>query len=125
MRANIPSPALAAVGFAALAAAQVAVPSSNGFSYAECAVEPFENGLSNTRALHARSMVQLSNMTVEQCAAYCVGYNYMGVEYGSECYCGNLINQGTTVDTSGGCNAPCAGSSSEQCGGSGRMDLYT
>jgi len=128
MHSLIRGPALVAAGFAALTSAQNApqpVQSAGGFTYSVCAVEPFDNGLSNTRALHGGSMVALSNMTVEACAAYCAPFTYFGVEYGSECYCGDRINQATTVDSTGGCNFPCAGAAGEQCGGSGRMNLYT
>jgi len=67
-------------GFVAVVAAQQVVPSASGFTYSTCAVEPFYNGLQNIRALHGSSMVQLTNMTVEQCATFCQGFAYFGVE---------------------------------------------
>lgn len=79
MHSTMRSSALVA-GFVAAAAAQSVVQSANGFTYATCAVEPFYNGLQNIRALHAASTVQLTNMTVEQCASFCSSYNYFGVE---------------------------------------------
>jgi len=79
MHSTIKRSALAA-GFIATAVAQQVVPSANGFTYATCAVEPFYNGLNNIRALHGASTVQLSNMTVEQCASFCTGFDYFGVE---------------------------------------------
>ena len=50
----------------------------------------------------------------------------MGVEYSSECYCGNKINsaQGAAPVTDGRCKMPCAGDSSELCGGSYGLNLY-
>jgi hypothetical protein len=33
------------------------------------------------------------DLTVDLCASLCDGYNFMGVEFGRECYCGNT---GTT-----------------------------
>lgn len=98
------------------------VQTASPFVYAACAVEPFYNGL-EARSLHGASQV-VSSMTIELCAAYCASFNYFGVEYSSECYCGNTIHNGTTLDVSGGCNMACAGSSSEYCGGSGRMNFY-
>lgn len=79
MHATMRSSALVA-GFVAAAAAQSVVQSASGFTYATCAVEPFYNGLQNIRALHASSTVQLTNMTVEQCASFCQPYDYFGVE---------------------------------------------
>ena len=65
------------------------------------------------------------NMTVAGCTAKCqsLGYLYAGVEYAQECYCGNQIaNGGSSI--SSGCNMPCAGNSSEYCGGPNALNLY-
>jgi len=99
-----------------------AVQTAAPFVYAACAVEPFYNGL-QVRALHGGSTYR-SGMTVEMCAAYCSEYKYFGVEYSQECYCGNIIHNGTTLDTQGGCNMECPGNTAQQCGGSGRMNFY-
>ena len=51
----------------------------------------------------------------------------MAVEYGQECYCGNKINNaaGAVPATDGRCKMPCAGDSSELCGGSYGLTLYS
>jgi len=97
------------------------VPAAGGFNYVSCAVEPFEqNGLSY-RALQDDS-TSSNNMTVAACATYCSGYAYFGVEYASQCYCGNTIAAGTTQDpTDATCNMACNGDATEQCGGAGRL----
>lgn len=61
-------------------------------------------------------------MTYNLCASTCQanGYAYAGVEYGSECYCGNNV---AIQDASSGCNMPCSGDPSSMCGGSARMNL--
>lgn len=66
---------------------------------------------------------------MKSCSAACSDYTYFGVEFGSECYCGNNINLGSlpqaglTPDETG-CNKPCAHNSGEHCGGGNRLDLY-
>ncbi|CAG8958428.1 hypothetical protein HYFRA_00011105 [Hymenoscyphus fraxineus] len=67
-----------------------------------------------------------ATMTVESCIAFCIGRNfaYAGVEYGSECYCGNTIAASATQATAGDCNMPCAGNSTETCGGGNRVNVY-
>jgi len=64
-------------------------------------------------------------MTVEKCTAACAaaGYILAGVEYASECYCGNTIANGAVL-ASDGCTMTCAGNSSEICGGPGRLNIY-
>lgn len=63
-------------------------------------------------------------MTVDQCASKCAGYQYFGVEYSRECYCGNSI--GNTVAPGGEpeCNYVCAGNNGQFCGGSSRINIY-
>ena len=63
-------------------------------------------------------------MTVELCASLCNGYTFYGVEYGSECYCGNeLASDAFPVDSSL-CDARCSGNSAEICGGRMLLSLY-
>lgn len=93
------------------------VSKAGGFAYQGCYSEA-----SNTRALSAKATAA-SAMTVELCAAFCAGYAYMGVEYSSECYCGNCINAGS-VNSGSGCSMLCAGKATEYCGGSNRLNLY-
>lgn len=44
-----------------------------------------------TRALNG-AFTSGSNMTVEYCASYCQGFNYMAVGDGNTCYCGNQVD---------------------------------
>ncbi|OCK86461.1 hypothetical protein K432DRAFT_258118, partial [Lepidopterella palustris CBS 459.81] len=53
---------------------------------------------------------------VEMCGSFCSQYQYFGVDYGRECYCGNTIVAGSAPATSG-CTKLCAGNSFEFCGG--------
>ncbi|KAF2119334.1 hypothetical protein BDV96DRAFT_343140 [Lophiotrema nucula] len=64
------------------------------------------------------------SMTAENCAAFCSGSTYFGLEYGRECYCGSTINAGSANQTATDCNMVCAGNSSEYCGAGNRLNVY-
>ncbi|KAF3163669.1 hypothetical protein TWF788_001520 [Orbilia oligospora] len=65
-------------------------------------------------------------MTVEKCAVACAAYKYFGLEYGRECWCGNVLN----VSPSGGpvpagdCSFSCKGNLAQKCGAGNRLDAY-
>jgi len=80
-----------------------------------------------TRALTLGTDVDYVGMTVQVCEAFCYPNLVFGVEYGGECYCGNMAE----LDTSGAtraattdCNILCPGNVSEYCGAGNRLDLY-
>ncbi|TDZ14852.1 WSC domain-containing protein [Colletotrichum sidae] len=60
-----------------------------------------------------------------QCVSQCAGLGYLfaGLEYGSECYCGNTIDNGNKPASSG-CDMSCAGNRADTCGGAGRVNIY-
>ncbi|KAI5359093.1 putative hem peroxidase, carbohydrate-binding WSC, hem peroxidase superfamily [Septoria linicola] len=64
-------------------------------------------------------------MTVSECTTACKsgGYSLAGLEYGKECFCDSKIQSGgAKADI--GCDMPCAGNSTEICGGSSRLNVY-
>lgn len=69
-------------------------------------------------------------MTIEKCLSDCWMYKYAGVEYGRECWCGNVLSVAGTGLTPGAnvsnseCALKCPGNSSEFCGERARMSLY-
>ena len=65
-------------------------------------------------------------VTNEACVSFCDGksFAYAGTEYSGECYCGNSLASTGTVAAAGDCNMPCAGDSSQTCGGPGRLSLF-
>ncbi|PVH75465.1 copper radical oxidase [Cadophora sp. DSE1049] len=67
-------------------------------------------------------------MTVGLCVQACktAGYSMAGIEYASECWCGNAISNGALVAPGGisECNMLCNGNSSEYCGAGDRLDVY-
>ncbi|WWD03156.1 hypothetical protein V865_001203 [Kwoniella europaea PYCC6329] len=79
------------------------------------------------RALASASWAD-DSMTVDLCLGYCEtqGFQYAGVEYGRECYCGDsLINGASLSSPSSSCNKLCGGDSTSTCGGPNALQLYT
>ncbi|KAI9735773.1 MAG: hypothetical protein M1818_006382 [Claussenomyces sp. TS43310] len=77
----------------------------------------------NMRALSSASTAN-DSMTLENCAEFCAGYTYWGVEYGRECYCGNAFNAGSIVANATDCSFLCPGNSLEYCGAGDRLSTY-
>ncbi|MCJ1479052.1 hypothetical protein MMC13_007736 [Lambiella insularis] len=59
--------------------------------------------------------------SIEGCASACSGYDYFGIEYYRQCFCGNAYDM--TQPGVAGCFFPCDGAY-EFCGGSNAMDIY-
>ena len=66
-------------------------------------------------------------MTVELCLSACreKGYEYSGLQWQSECYCGSQPREGFKWAWYGKCNDRCAGNQNQICGGSNALSLYT
>lgn len=64
-------------------------------------------------------------MTLESCAAYCNGYTYFGMEYSSQCFCGNRFLFPSTMASAGSCGMMCAGNQTQLCGGPNLLSVYT
>ncbi len=74
------------------------------------------------RSLAAKTEAS-ADMTVEKCAAFCDGYAFFGVEYATECWCGNELAGGeASLETD--CSQLCGGNPLEWCGGPNRLNLY-
>ena len=65
-------------------------------------------------------------MTIESCVNFCDGqnFNYAGLEWYQECYCGNYIINGGAETTSTDCSFPCTGDANEVCGAGNRLSMY-
>lgn len=67
-------------------------------------------------------------MTIDLCLAACKasGYTIAGVEYASQCYCGNAFanNGAPAPDGSAQCNMPCSGNAAQTCGGPDRLNVF-
>lgn len=62
------------------------------------------------------------DMTPAVCASLCGGYEYAGVQYSSQCFCGNDLGYQRVDD--GECGSPCAGDGALRCGGAWRNSIY-
>jgi hypothetical protein len=59
------------------------------------------------------------------CAGFCQGFRYMGLEYGSQCMCGNVWPTNYTQLMDQACNYTCKGNSTVKCGGLWSLSLYS
>jgi len=84
----------------------------------ECVVD---NG---SRVLNSDWQMGNSEQSVENCLNFCKGYKYAGVQYASQCFCGNDSHNFEIVPDSQ-CNMKCTGNKDESCGGSWRMNVYS
>ncbi|KAH7030703.1 uncharacterized protein B0I36DRAFT_288299 [Microdochium trichocladiopsis] len=79
------------------------------------------------RTLSGASYAKSDN-TVEKCIDFCQGkgFRYAGVEYKSECFCGNNLasNRLPKEGSLGACNNRCSGNSKQFCGGYGYIGIY-
>ena len=67
------------------------------------------------------------DMTVEKCLSICrsKGYPYSGLEWSCECHCGHAPEEGFEWAWSSKCDDRCSGDSSQICGGSEAMSIWT
>lgn len=80
------------------------------------------------RALTGASVTADSSMTLDKCTTYCYGLGFAiaGVEYGSECYCGNTLDNNATLSAySTQCNMACSGNRRQTCGGPNAIAMYS
>ncbi|RDW89749.1 hypothetical protein BP6252_01781 [Coleophoma cylindrospora] len=68
-----------------------------------------------------------SSNSVEFCTYTCakLGYSVAGMEYSSQCFCGNGLTAKASKIANQGCYSACAGNSSEVCGGSFRLSVWS
>lgn len=76
------------------------------------------------RALSGASYSNATNMTLENCASFCTGFEYFGAEYGSQCYCGDILDPTSSAAPLSDCNMVCSGDADEYCGAGNRLELY-
>ena len=63
-------------------------------------------------------------MTIAKCKKFCAdkNYNYAGVEFAKQCFCGNDRPNILAPETD--CSMPCTGNKSETCGAGHRINVY-
>ncbi|KAF2102406.1 WSC-domain-containing protein, partial [Rhizodiscina lignyota] len=96
-----------------------------GWSYVGCATDS-----STTRTFDGATTIYSAGvgdtMTVDYCLNFCKDYTYAGIEYGSQCYCGNTLASAAAPKAGelGSCNMPCNGNSTQFCGGNWALSSY-
>ena len=95
------------------------VPRASGYTSLGCHSE-----VPNGRALP--NLYANSSMTIEMCAAQAVRgtYRFFGVEYGSECWYGNVLAPEAQPIDQSRCGFPCPGDAGEYCGAGNSLQLY-
>ncbi|KAJ7990639.1 hypothetical protein DPEC_G00302480 [Dallia pectoralis] len=79
---------------------------------------------SKERALKGSVSYDFRKMTSTMCQETCSesGYQFAGLEYGSECYCGNRVTSLRVREEE--CNVDCKGEKHSPCGGVGRLSVF-
>lgn len=96
-------------------------PLVNGLQYNGC----YTDNNATSRSLNGTFFTD-ELMTVEMCASACTSnYKLAGLEYGSQCFCGNSISpsRGVKVDDSQ-CGQTCQGDPTEFCGRDLHLTVY-
>jgi Domain of unknown function (DUF1996)/WSC domain len=85
------------------------------------------NEVSGRTLTNGAGTANSTGMTNEYCAAYCTSrnYAYFGTEYAQECYCSNTISSVSVTQLGTDCSMNCRGDSSQKCGGSSRLSLWS
>ncbi len=91
----------------------------NNFVYLGCANE------TNPVPLAGASYTNTSGLTTSDCQSFCLQNNYglAGTHNGTDCSCGNGLQSYSAVGATG-CDTPCAGNSSEICGGKDTLSVW-
>ncbi|KAH7886764.1 copper radical oxidase-like protein [Phlebopus sp. FC_14] len=68
-----------------------------------------------------------STTTIESCISHCSSANFTtaGIEYSTQCFCGDYLINGATLASESDCNMACGGNATEACGGPNRISVYT
>jgi hypothetical protein len=95
-------------------------PSLAGYTYSGCYVDSVAS-----RLLSGKSSSS-SSQTYANCASYCDGYQYFGVEYGGECYCADKFSSSATVEqrADSECGMACTGAPTAKCGDASRITVF-
>ncbi len=83
--------------------------------YKDASMHPFQTQLPSPTG---------DGLTRLKCEAACwyAGYPYVGFKAGAQCWCGQYV-EGNLSSSPNDCNVPCAGNSSETCGGDGVFNV--
>ncbi len=90
------------------------------YTYMSCFVDSYDRVLSD-------DFTYIDGMEPAKCMAHCHsrGFEYSGVQYGKECYCGAGLPCPFTRADESDCNMPCQGDADQMCAGGFRNSVYT
>ncbi|KAF1811335.1 WSC-domain-containing protein [Eremomyces bilateralis CBS 781.70] len=102
-------------------AGEIPDPLPEGWEYEGCYTDA-----QGARTLNGPYTFSATAMTIESCIAFCQtgGYVYAGTEYSGECYCGNSIANGGTLQPDSECGMTCSGDVVQACGGPNRLTTF-
>ena len=86
----------------------------------------FKENSNTDRILGPKSITApMMPMSHEICAQICTNgkHKLAGVEFGQQCYCGDKLNYPGVA--SSGCTSPCQGNTSQHCGGSDAIEVFS
>jgi hypothetical protein len=85
------------------------------------------NDSTAARTLQYRAGNAGSTNSIETCTIACVnaGYAVAGLEYSTECYCGDALSSTAARVNDASCNMACAGNGNEVCGGPARLSVWS
>jgi hypothetical protein len=63
-------------------------------------------------------------MTIDECVDMCRNYSYVGLEYGSQCWCSNSIQNGAFPVDDDQCDMLCAGDPQQICGSRNALSIF-
>jgi len=81
-----------------------------------------DNDLGN-RTLQGKT-IQDQGDSPDFCHTFCAGFAYFGLEYGYECWCGDVVRDASEQRPETECNMPCTGDETKLCGAGYRLSLY-
>ncbi|KAK4208619.1 putative fungistatic metabolite [Rhypophila decipiens] len=68
------------------------------------------------------NLLGADDMTAELCDAHCSDFQYFGVEYGRECWCGDITPKSQAPESE--CSFSCAGDNKQLCGAGERINVW-
>ncbi len=97
------------------------VPAVDGFTYQGC-----KSVLATGRYFDDGIMKDTVSTTIEGCGKYCLhlGHPAFGLHRGNECHCSSRLVPIQSSRPETACDAPCAGNSSQICGGTSGSSVY-
>eukprot|EP01052_Picozoa_sp_SAG31_P046347 SAG31_NODE_8827_length_1380_cov_1.810304_2_plen_223_part_01 len=97
------------------------------FEYVGCYVDAAERTMNSGNEADANEDGAFGSLgalaTPHMCADMCAGFQYFGLQYANQCFCGNEYDSGGEADSSD-CNMACTGDDTIMCGGSWRNSVY-